>query len=115
MYMIFVVIHDPEMLDPLLSAWQEADLRGATIIESTGMIRRQSKHLPMRYFFDNNQFYGEGNCTVFTVVKDESRIEDCLAVTESVLGDLDEPSTGVFMAFPLTHTKGFSKKPQKKA
>jgi hypothetical protein len=34
--------------------------------------------------------------------------EQCLALTESVIGDLSQPDTGIFAAWPLSLVKGLS-------
>jgi hypothetical protein len=44
------VLDDPGRLDDLLEAWRKPGAR-ATIIESTGIHRRRSKTVPMRYMF----------------------------------------------------------------
>ncbi|MEZ4716198.1 MAG: hypothetical protein R2851_08930 [Caldilineaceae bacterium] len=37
---------------------------------------------------------------------DEAMARTCLAVAETVTGDLDLPDTGMFVAWPLAVTKG---------
>ena len=49
MYMVLFVLDDPEHLDAVLSAWSSKGLTGVTIVESTGLYRRQKrKRIPMR-------------------------------------------------------------------
>ena len=47
-----------------------------------------------------------GNCTLFAIVPDEQVARQCLAATERIVGELDDPNTGVFMAWPLAVVKG---------
>ena len=49
MYMIMFVLDDADQLEHVLEAWERAGMRGATIVESTGIHRLRRKHLPMRY------------------------------------------------------------------
>ena len=37
MFMILFVLHDPEKLDDILTAWEEAGVSGVTILPSTGL------------------------------------------------------------------------------
>lgn len=108
MYMIFFVLDDPSLLNKVLVAWENAGITGATIVESSGFHRRK-KHLHMRYAFDSGM-EEEGHTTLFAIVQDEARIQACLAATESVTGNLDDPHTGVFAAWPLGTTKGIPDK-----
>ncbi len=104
MYMIFFVLDDPNLLDETLAAWERAGIGGATIVESSGFQRR-TKHLPMRYNFDSG-LEEEGHISLFAIVPDEASVQACLGATEAVTGNLDDPNTGVFAAWPLSVVKG---------
>jgi hypothetical protein len=111
MHIIFFVLDDPKKLDKILEAWQEIGIRGVTIIESTGVRRRtsQKEHIPMRFagFIPELMVGGEeGNLTLITIVRDERKIKRCIAATEEIVGDLNEPNTGILAAWPLSHIKG---------
>lgn len=104
MHMIFFVLDDPDLLGQILTAWEVAGIRGATIVESSGFHRR-SKHIAMRYTFDSGM-EEEGHLTLFAIVPDEASVQACLSATESVTGNLDNPNSGVFAAWPISIVKG---------
>ncbi|MEA4812307.1 MAG: hypothetical protein VB108_07030 [Anaerolineaceae bacterium] len=108
MYMIFFVLDDPDLLMPVLDAWEKAGIRGATIIESTGLQRIKHKFVPMRF---SAPFYTDevSHQTLMAMVKDENLIQAALEASESVVGDLNQGRTGVFAAWPLSFTKGLNK------
>jgi len=106
MYMLMFVLDDPGLLDELLEAWEKAGVRGATIIESTGIHRRLKKLLPMRYVFQSAGIVEESHYTLFVIVENEGIVRACLHATEQLVGNLDEPNTGVFAAWPLSVVKG---------
>lgn len=107
MFMVLLVLHDPDNLDAVLAAWSAIGLRGATILESTGLYRRQRKHIPMPYAYGD---YGEeGNYTLFAIVEHEEMVQACLEATEGVVGNLDDPDTGVLAAWPLAQVKGIKR------
>lgn len=106
MYMIMLVLDNPDLLDEVLEAWLKAGVRGATIVESTGIQRLQRKKIPMRYLYQTQGVVEEGHLTIFVIVQNEQMIEKCLQATEQVVSNLDEPDTGVFAAWPLTVVRG---------
>ncbi len=110
MFMVFFVLDDPSKLNDLLKAWMNSGIKGATIIESTGMNRQLSPCPPMRYSYGLSNLHEAENLSLFVVVEDEEQVKSCLSATEEVIGDLNEPNTGVFTAWPLTFTKGISMK-----
>jgi hypothetical protein len=107
MHMIFFVLDNPEKLIDILTAWENVGITGVTILESTGMHRVTRKAFPMRYL---PAFYGneESHQTLIAIVQDESCITACLLATESIVGDLNSPDTGIFAAWPLNVVKGGS-------
>ncbi len=106
MFMIMFVLDDSDHLDEILKAWEEMGITGATIIESTGMHRRRHQHIPMRFTYGDSSLEETGNITIYAIVQDESIVRKCLQSTEIIVGDLDQPNTGVFSAWPLLMTKG---------
>ncbi|MDW8098958.1 MAG: hypothetical protein RML36_05675 [Anaerolineae bacterium] len=104
MYMILFVLDNPDRLTSLLRAWEQAGVSDVTIIESTGIHRHLKQRIPMRYTFQ--VLAEENHLTLLTVVKDQAQVDACLQATESVIGDLEVPNTGMFAAWPLTTAKG---------
>lgn len=108
MWMILFTLDDPDRLDEVLRAWEALGVSGVTILESTGIRRyQQLQQIPARYapgFLPRRR--EEGHYTLFSMVPDEARAQACLAAVEALLGDLNEPDTGVFAAWPLAFTKG---------
>jgi hypothetical protein len=104
--MIWFVLDNPDRLDEILDAWEKAGIRGVTIIESTGIQRLKRQMTPMRYVFQQSSAVEEGHYTLMAIVADEAAVEACLQATESLTGNLSQPDTGVFAAWPLTMVKG---------
>lgn len=109
MFMIFFVLDDPNRLDELLDAWEGAGVRGATIIESSGIHRRRKRFIPMRYMFQAAGPIEQGHYTLTAIVEDENAVRACLQATEGLLGDLNLPNSGVFAAWPLAWVRGIPK------
>jgi nitrogen regulatory protein PII len=115
MSMILFVLHDTEKLDDLLAAWQEAGAPGVTVLESTGVGRiRQNEALredtPLMPSLED--FYPdpeEMSRTMFTILKDEL-VQKVVDATFKIVGDLNEPNTGVLVVLPTIAAYGLEKK-----
>jgi nitrogen regulatory protein PII len=115
MHMILYVLNNPDKLDAVLDAWDAIGVTGATIVESTGRHRRRTQRLriPLRFAFEGQVAECmECNYTLFAVVESEDLVRKCIEATESVVGDLSGPDTGVIAAWPLPIVKGVPKKPR---
>lgn len=109
MQMVMFVLDDPDQLDEVLSAWRAVGMSGVTIIESSGFHRRQAKKLTAQQFTVSATLHeriDKGHYTLFAVVPDIEAAQECLYATESVVGNLDAQSTGVFVTWETTLTKG---------
>lgn len=109
MFMMMFILDDTARLDDVLEAWAEIGVSGATFFESMGGYRRKAWRERVHARYDFGQLVeaeAAGNCTLFAIVPDAQVVRQCLAATERIVGDLDNPDTGVFMAWPLAVVKG---------
>lgn len=113
MFMIMFVLDDIKFTDAILESWSNIGVSGATIIESSGLHRHLKKVIPMRYVFESNDQIEKGNLTFFVIVESEILVNACLNAIESIVGNLDNPNTGVFSAWPLSIVKGIHTLEQK--
>ena len=116
MKMILFVLNDPAKIQDLLDAWKDAGATGATVLYSTGMGRlHQSAALrddlplmpSLSDFFASD---AELSRTLFTILKDDETVNLVIAATRSVVGDLDQPKTGLLVVLPVDQTEGLEKK-----
>jgi hypothetical protein len=105
-YMTLLILDDPNKLDAVLKNWSEGGIKGATIIESSGLYRRQKQILHMRYLFASGEEGEKENITLLAMVDDKAQAEECLHLAEQVIGNLDGPNTGIFAAWELDVIKG---------
>jgi hypothetical protein len=119
MKLILFVLHDTSKLVDLLNAWKEAGATGATVLFSTGMGRiRLSASLrdDLPLMPSLSDFYTrdeELSRTLFTVVKDEKTAKRIISATRDVVGDLNEPDTGLLVLMPVEQIEGLKKKQPK--
>ncbi|GMV34152.1 MAG: hypothetical protein DYG85_14020 [Chloroflexi bacterium CFX1] len=112
MYLVTLVLHDPDLLEELLAAWNNAGVEDATVLFSSGMGRMRQKQvirddIPLIPSLDD--FYKAPqtlNRTIFTVANDEAMVDGILNATQKLVGDLKNPDTGVMIVTPITRAYG---------
>jgi hypothetical protein len=109
-YALLFVLDDPDLLDELLTAWADIGVRGVTIMESTGWQRRRIQQSMLGARFDFASLAGgarlENHMTLFVVVENRTIVQKALEATEGIVGDLDNPNTGILVAWPIEIVKG---------
>jgi nitrogen regulatory protein PII len=110
MYALLFVLDDPDRLDKVLTAWADIGVRGVTIMESTGWQRRRIQQSMIGARFDFASLAGgarlENHMTLFVVVENRAIVEKALEAAETIVGNMDEPDTGIFVAWPIEIIKG---------
>lgn len=110
MYLLVLVLDDVSHLDAVLEAWENAGVRGVTILESTGLNRVLMRHRPQAAFAGFSQLLGGGSRishnTLFAVIDDLSVATAAVHATEQIIGKLEVPNTGIMFALPLAEVWG---------
>ena len=107
MELLVCVLNNPEKLDDLLQLLLELGITGATVIHSQGMGSTLLKDVPLLAGFKDTLGGGGGaNRTVFSVVDSEEKRKEVVAAIEKLCGDLQNPSTGIVFAIPVSFAKG---------
>ena len=111
MQMLWFVLDDPDELDAVLEKWREIGVSGVTILQTTGQHRRRQAQRPVgaRFAFGmgvGGRYVEMGNYTLMTIVPDEETVCACLKAAEEIVGDLNDPNTGVLASWELSSVKG---------
>jgi nitrogen regulatory protein P-II 1 len=116
MYMILFVLHDPNLLRDVLEAWEKAGVSGITVLLSTGLRRLQTRDvlredIPLIPSIEDLLQQEERlNRTLFTVVKDDVMVDKIIEATQSIVGDLNLPHTGILTVIPVERVYGLDRK-----
>jgi hypothetical protein len=110
-YMVLLVVDDLNVCQSVLNAWHSTKVPGITILESTGMGRLRKggfrDDFPMMpSLSDLLRSQEHRHRTIFSVVEGEEMVDRLIQITEDVLGDLNEPNTGMLVALPVSHAAG---------
>ena len=112
MFMVMLILDDPDFCRDVLDAWDDAGAYGVTILPSTGLgrIRRRAglqEDLPLmpslEEFFTQEE---SQHRTLVTIVKDQAAVDRIVAATESIVGDLNQPNTGILAVMPAAQVYG---------
>ena len=115
MYLVLMVLNNPDRLEDLLIAWEENGVQGATVLFSTGLGRIRQMDawrddMPLipslRDFYEVPE---NMNRTIFTVVDNEAQVDALVTAAKKVVGELDEQGTGLLLVLPVARAYGVNK------
>ena len=109
MQLLLIVLNRVEKLDEILEKLMEHGFTGATIINSTGMMKELAKNIEnypifgtLRYLIDMDR---DENKTIFMVLKDE-QVEKAKEIIRRVIGDLSKPDSAILLTLPILSAEG---------
>ena len=114
MQMFVLVLNKVERLERILEMMLEQGIGGATVLDSTGMMRvldgDDNVDLPMmgllRHFYSPER---KRSKTMFAIIRDEQR-QQLTDIINEATGGLDQPDTGICFCIPATYVEGLEKK-----
>lgn len=110
MKLLIVIVEDPDKIEPLMDSWYENNISGATIIDSRGMGHVIADNYSIFSRFSDLTGARGGsyhNNVIFTVIEKEEVLEKAIESVYKIIGDLDEPDTGMLFTLPIGQIAGF--------
>lgn len=108
---LFIVINDPDRLDQVLEILLECEIPGATIIESQGMAKVLSDHIPIFFGLRGlNLNEHESNRTIFALSKHPEKIDKAMEKLSTMFHGFEEAFTGMMFVVPVTKAIGVGRK-----
>lgn len=111
-YMVMLVVDDIQYSPAILNAWEEAGVRGVTILNSIGLgrLRRAGllDDLPLMpslhdLLKDNSEHPSN---TLISVVESQELVDKMAAIAQQIIGDLEDARTGFMFVLPVVQTFG---------
>lgn len=115
MFMIMLILNNPDQTQDLLDAWDKAGAPGVTVISSTGLGRiraRMGLHEDVPLMPSLEDFFQQEenlHRTLIAIVRGQSMVDDIVHATESILGDLNQPHTGILVVLPVLEAYGLDR------
>jgi hypothetical protein len=109
MKLVVYVMNDVSLLDDFLRQLNDNNVKGATIIKSSGMARKLFESDDMKFIgtlkalFDSPRV--ESN--VILMVLPDNLVDTVYRVIENVVGDLSKPNSGIAFTLPIENVKGY--------
>jgi nitrogen regulatory protein PII len=107
MKLLVFILNNEEYLEEVLQAYVEAGVTGATIVDSEGMGRFLTYEVPLfagfKEFMKGNKPY---NKTILSVIRNEATIERVKALVDEIVGELENPGTGIMFTLPVDWATG---------
>ena len=106
-----MVLNNVDLLEPILKGFINAGIKGATIIDSTGMARvlneSDTSDIPIfgtiKMFLNENRPY---NKTLFVVLNKE-QVDIAMDIIKSIAGEQLKPNVGILFTIPLDYVEGY--------
>ena len=106
MKLLVLFLNRVEKLEEVLEGYVEVGVTGATVVDSVGMGHILCEEVPifagLRFMFAGAKPH---NKTIFSVIKDEKE-EEVIRILKKILGDLNQPGTGIVFTFTLDRVEG---------
>jgi len=107
MKLLVFVLNNEEYLEEVLEAYVEADVAGATILDSEGMGRFLTYEVPLfagfKEFMKGNRPY---NKTIISVIREQTAVDKLKKLVDNIVGGLDKPGTGIMFTVPVDWAAG---------
>ena len=115
MFMIMLILNGPEQCQDVMNAWDAAGAAGVTILRSTGLgkIRKKiglNEDLPLMPSLED--FYQQEenlHRTLITIVRERPIVDAIIKATQDILGDLNQPNTGILVVLPVLEAYGLDR------
>jgi hypothetical protein len=115
MFLVLLILDNPEQCPAVLDAWEAAGAPGVTILASSGLgrLRRHAgllEEMPLMPALDEF-FRQEENQhrTLISIVRGHEMVERLVQATQSVTGDLNRPHTGILVVLPVLEAYGLDR------
>ncbi|MFP4473976.1 MAG: hypothetical protein ACLFOY_00355 [Desulfatibacillaceae bacterium] len=101
MYLLLAVINNEHLLEDILTGWLDIGITGATVVESTDLLRLISDTIPIFAGFRSLTSGGPHNKTVFTAIESKEVLDEAVAFLETQCRETGRSHQGVYMVAPL--------------
>ncbi len=118
MFMIMLILNNTDQCQNVMDAWDAAGAPGVTIFPSTGLGRIRTgmglkDDIPLMPSLEDF-FHDEENLhrTLVAIVRGRPLVDRIIQATQSILGDLNRPNTGILVILPVLEAYGLDRYPE---
>jgi len=105
---LIIILHKTENLTELLDTWQNIGVPGVTMFEGVGGYRANQRlkkgfRSSLEHLFKLDELHSK---TLIAVIDDDDLLERAIAEAERLIGDFDDPNTGLLFTLPVNQVVG---------
>ncbi len=109
MQLLVLILKKVELIDELIAELADAGFTGGTILDGTGMAAAMMGLENLPIFGLLRQTIGdqerEASKVMLFVLEDEDAVS-VRGIIKKVIGDFNQPNTGIMFAIPITYVEG---------
>lgn len=112
MQLLVLILNKIECLNDILKEFMSHEIKGATILESRGMVHSLAEYDELRFFSSLRRVLDpdhKESKTVLAVIPEE-KIQTVSEIVNRVTGGLDKPDTGIIFTLPVNYVEGIGDK-----
>ncbi|HOO44170.1 MAG TPA: hypothetical protein PKU69_03775 [Bacillota bacterium] len=108
MKLVVYVMTKTELLDSFLHELQENKIKGATILNSTGMARKLIESDDMNFIGSLKSLFDKPRKESYVILMAvaEEKVPVIYQIIDNVCGSLEEPNMGIVFTLPIDDIKG---------
>lgn len=106
MYLFLAIIADPGKVVYILEGFLRVGIQRATVVDSIGMAHLMADRVPIFSSFATLGVSERNNRMIFVIMKNKEQVDGAIQVIEEVIGDLNQPETGVVCVIPVERALG---------
>lgn len=109
MQLLIAIINQEEKIEEILAGFLDLGITGATVIRSEGMGRLLAHDIPI--FAGLHSLVERTrpqNQTIFSVIREQGKVDGALALLQQICGDLNDPATGIAFTLPVNRVVGLA-------
>lgn len=110
-HMLVVVMDDDAKGEAIIEGWKQAGVKGITLIDTAGMgriheraIRDDMPLMPSLKSLLSTELVEHR--TFFAIIDDDETLEKAIAAAHTVVGNFDNPHTGIMFQLPVARAWG---------
>ncbi len=110
MEVLFAIIPNESLVEPILEEFAASGIRGATIFETAGMGQIIYDTIPLlARLRETSGTETTHNRTIMSLI-DESQRDAAIRAIEGYCGDMTQPNSGLIFTVPVNFVRGSKKK-----
>lgn len=110
-HLLVCIVNNTAKVNDIVAGLVDIGITGATVLHSHGTADIAVANVPVfagfRHLVRGDR---QANRTILSVIRDDALLEPAMALVQRLCGDLEQPSTGIMFALPVSKAVGLAPK-----